>query len=184
MKREAEMIARLLPGSHLLIGEQATKQAVRQTIHSVSLTHFAAHGDAEKGENALAPPNSTERIAHKPDYLLSMGEVSEVRLTAKLVVLKLLSYCVWANKSRRRLWNRSNILRIGCALSVGGSVGHRRQLKATDQFMSHFYESLVKGESASESLHRAMKWMRNNGSSKWRQEAPFVVIGDDVSFDF
>ena len=70
------------------------------------MTYFAAHGDAERGENALAPPSSTEGIAHEPDYLLSMGEVSEVRLTAKLVVLKLLSYCVWANKSRRRLWNR------------------------------------------------------------------------------
>lgn len=115
-----------------------------------------------------------------------MGEVSEVGLTAKLVVLKLLSYCVWANKSRMRLWNRSNILdpRIGCALSVGGSVGHRRQLKTTDQFISYFYENLVQGESACESLHRAMNWMRNNGFSKWRQWAPFVLIGDDVSFDF
>ena len=65
-----------------------------------------------------------------------------------------------------------------------GSVGHRRQLKATDQLMSHFYENLVQGESASESLHRAMKWMRNNRFSKWRQWAPFVLIGDDVSFDF
>ena len=146
----------------------------------MSLIHFAAHGDAERGEIALAPTSSTEGIAHEPDYLLSMGEVSEGGLTAKLVVLKLLSYCVWANKSRRRLWNRSNILdpRIGCAFSVGGSVGHRRQLKATHQFMSHFYENLVQGESARESLHQAMKWMRNNGFSKWR------LIGDDVSFDF
>jgi len=103
-KREAEMIARLLPGSHLLIGEQAAKQSVRQRIHSVSLIHFAAHGDAERGEIALAPTSSTEGIAHEPDYLLSMGEVSEVIPTAKLVVLQLLSNCVWANKSRGRVF--------------------------------------------------------------------------------
>ena len=70
-----------------------------------------------------APPSATEGIPHESDYLLSMGEVSEVRLTAKLAVLKLLSYCMWANESRRRHWNLSSILRIGCALSVGGSCG-------------------------------------------------------------
>ena len=55
-KAEAEMIARLLPESHLLIGKQATKQAVLQRLPSVSLVHFAAHSDAERGEIALAPP--------------------------------------------------------------------------------------------------------------------------------
>ncbi|CAH3163793.1 unnamed protein product [Porites lobata] len=54
-KAEAEMIARLLPQSHLLIGEQATKQTVLQRIPSVSLVHIAAHGDAERGEIALTP---------------------------------------------------------------------------------------------------------------------------------
>ena len=31
---------------------------------------------------------------------------------------------------------------------------------ATEQLMSRFYELLVRGENASESLHQAMKWMR------------------------
>ena len=46
-KAEAEMIARLLPESHLLIGEQATRPAVLQRLPSVSLVHIAAHGSAE-----------------------------------------------------------------------------------------------------------------------------------------
>ena len=50
--------------------------------------------------------------------------------------------------------------------------------------MSRFYEHLVRGESASESLHQAMKWMRSNGFTKVSQWAPFVLIGDDVTFDF
>ena len=50
--------------------------------------------------------------------------------------------------------------------------------------MRIFYENLVQGESASECLHRAMKWMRNNGFSEVRQWAPFMLIGDDVSFHF
>ena len=56
--------------------------------------------------------------------------------------------------------------------------------KSTFQFMNRFYENLVHVEIASECLHRAMKWMRNNGFSEVRQWAPFELIRDDVSFDF
>ena len=49
-KEEAEMIGTLIRAEPLL-GKEATKEAVLQNIHSVSLIHFAAHGDAERGEN-------------------------------------------------------------------------------------------------------------------------------------
>ena len=52
--------------------------------------------------------------------------------------------------------------------------------EATKQFMSRFYEHLVSGESASESLHQAMKWMRANGFSDVGQWAPFMLIRDNV----
>ena len=55
---------------------------------------------------------------------------------------------------------------------------------ATEQFMSHFYEHLFRGESASESLYQAMKWMRGNGFAKVSEWAPFMLIGDNVTFDF
>ena len=54
---------------------------------------------------------------------------------------------------------------------------------ATEQFMIHFYEHLVRRESASECLQEAMKWMRANGFSEVRQWAPFMLIGDDVTFN-
>ena len=181
-KAEAEMIARLLPESHLLIGEQATKQAVLQRISSVSLVHFAAHGDAERGEIALTPPDSTMGIPHEQDYLLSMAEISQVRLTAKLVVL---SCC---HTARGQIKTEGV---VGIARAFLGS-GARSVLvalwalqdDATEQFMRRFYENLVQGESASECLHRAMKWMRKNGFPEVRQWAPFMLIGDDVSFHF
>jgi len=50
--------------------------------------------------------------------------------------------------------------------------------------MNRFYEHLVRGESASESLHQAMKWMRSNSYPDVRDWAPFMLIGDDVTFDF
>jgi len=50
--------------------------------------------------------------------------------------------------------------------------------------MSRFYEQLVRGESASESLHHATKWMRDNGFIEVHEWAPFMLIGDNVSFAF
>ena len=180
-REEAKMIGRLL-GVKPLLGEHATKQAVLQNIHSVSLIHFAAHGDAERGEIALAPERTTNGIPQEKDYLLTMGEISQVQLRAKLVVLS----CCHSGRGQIRSEGV-----IGIARAFLGS-GARSVLvalwalgdKATEQFMSRFYEHLVGGESASESLHRAMKWMRANGFSNVEQWAPFMLIGDNVTFNF
>ena len=180
-RKEAEMIGQLL-GAQPLLGEHATKQRVLQSIQSVSLIHFAAHGDAQRGEIALAPPHSCNGTAEEQDYLLTMAEISQVRLTAKLVVL---SCC---HSARGQI--RSEGV-VGIARAFLGS-GARSVLvalwaiqdEATEQFMCRFYEHLVRGESASESLHQAMKWMRANGFSDVEQWAPFMLIGDNVTFDF
>ena len=177
-REEAEMIARLL-GAQPLLGEHATKEAVLQRIHSVGLIHFAAHGDAERGEIALAAPRSFEGIPQEEHYLLTMAEVSQVRLRAKLVVL---SCC---HSARGQI--RSEGV-VGIARAFLGS-GARSVLVAlwaiedlaTKQFMSRFYEHLVRGKSVSESLHQTMKWMRANGFSEVRQWAPFMLIGDNVT---
>ena len=55
---------------------------------------------------------------------------------------------------------------------------------ATEQLMCRFYEKLVRGESAPESLHQTMKWMRSNGFTKVSDWAPFMLLGDDVTFEF
>ena len=57
---------------------------------------------------------------------------------------------------------------------------------ATEQLMSRFYKHLVGGESACESLHQAMKWMRKNGFTKMsgHEWASFTLIGDDVRLEF
>ena len=178
---EAAMIARLL-GVQPLIGEQATKQAVLERINSVSLIHFAAHGDAERGEIALCPLRSTNRTPKEEEYLLTMSDISNVQLRAKLVVLS----CCHSGQGQIGVEGV-----VGIARAFLGS-GARSVLvalwaledSATEQLMNRFYDHLVRGESASESLHQAMKWMRSNGYSDVRQWAPFILIGDDVKFDF
>ena len=53
--------------------------------------------------------------------------------------------------------------------------------RATLQLMRRFYQYLADGESASESLHEAMKWMRGNGFASVDDWAPFMLIGDNVT---
>ena len=54
----------------------------------------------------------------------------------------------------------------------------------TEQLMSRFYEHLVRGISVSKCLHEAMKWMRETSFIKVHEWAPFMLIGDNVSFAF
>ncbi|KAL9967512.1 hypothetical protein ACROYT_G025756, partial [Oculina patagonica] len=173
-RKEAEMVGRLL-GVEPLLGECATKQAVLEVISAVSLIHIAAHGNAERGEIALAP---TVRFAggapQEDDYLLTMSDISKVGLRAKLVVLS----CCHSGRGQIRAEGV-----VGIARAFLGS-GARSVLvalwaledRATEQLMNCFYEHLAHGESASESLHGAMKWMRGNGFPKVEDWAPFVLI--------
>ena len=180
-ENEARMVAKKL-GLEPLLGREATKQAVLQAMNSVALIHIAAHGDAERGEIALAPsfriPNG---IPQEGLYLLTMDDISKVQLRAKLVVLS----CCHSARGQTKAEGA-----VGLARAFLGS-GARSVLvalwalndEATEQLMTHFYDHLFAGESAGESLHEAMKWMMIEGYdvSQW---APFILIGDDVTFDF
>ena len=179
-RKEAEMIGRLL-GVQPLIGKQATKQAVLQRINSVSLIHFSAPGNGEKGEIILAPVRTGRRLPRETDCLLTVGDISQVQLRAKLVVLS----CCHSGRGQIKVEGV-----VGMARAFLGS-GARSVLvslwdledKATEQLMSRFYEHFYRGVSASESLHQAMKWMRDNGFAKVSEWAPFMLIGDNVTFD-
>jgi len=179
--REAEMIGHLL-NAHPLLGKHATKKTVLEKINSVCLIHFAAHGNAERGEIALAPLHPTNGYPREEDYLLTMADISKVQVRAKLVVL---SCCHSASGHVRS----EGVIGIARAFLGSGARSVLVALwaledSATQQLMSRFYEHLVRGESASESLHQAMKWMRENDYSNVRDWAPFMLIGDDVTFDF
>ena len=181
-RREAEMVGRLMDVQPL-IGEHATKQAVLNGIDSVSLIHIAAHGNAERGQIALAPNRRTEStgISQEEDYLLTMEDISKVQLRAKLVVL---SCC----HSGRGQINCEGVVGIARAFLGSGARSVLVSLwaledTATEQLMNQFYVHLADGESASESLHQTMKWMRNNKFTKVSQWAPFMLIGDDVRID-
>ena len=180
-RKEAEMIGRLL-GVTPLTGDRATKEAVLGAINSASLIHFAAHGDAERGEIALSPNCPTDFIPQDENFLLTMADISKVRLRAKLVVLS----CCHSARGKIKAEGIIGIARAFLGSGARSVLAARWAIEdtATEELMRCFYQNLFRGKSASESLHEARKWLRKNGFEKVSQWAPFMLIGDNVTFDF
>ncbi|KAK2566301.1 Tetratricopeptide repeat protein 28 [Acropora cervicornis] len=180
-KSEVGMIGRIL-GTAPLTGEKATKDEVLKRLSSVALVHIAAHGRMETGQILLAPSPST-RVRTEKDCLLTMTDVLQANLRAKLVVL---SCCHSAEGEIKA----EGVVGIARAFLGAGARSVLVSLwviddEATMEFMKHFYGELVKAKKASEALHRAINCIRE--SQQFREVdywAPFVLIGDDVTLEF
>ncbi|XP_066016128.1 tetratricopeptide repeat protein 28-like [Pocillopora verrucosa] len=182
-KEEVEMIGKILNITPVT-GRQATKHEVLQRLSSVSLVHFAAHGCPETGEIALTPdPDRISTVPTEEDYILTIRDVLNVQIRAKLVVLSC-SHSGWGEIMAEGV--------VGIARAFMGA-GARSVLvslwgiddEATIEFMKSFYHYLAEGKPASESLNLAMKSLRE--SDKFhdiKYWAPFSLIGDDVTLDF
>ena len=180
-RQEAQMIGQIL-NTAPLTGKLATKFEVLKQISSVAVVHIAAHGRMETGEIALSPnPERESQTPAEEDYMLTIADVMSVKLRAKLVVL---SCC----HSGRGEIKAEGVVGIARAFIGAGARSVLVSLWAIDDeatlgFMKNFYHNLVEGRSASESLNRAMKCLRESekfGDLKYW--APFTLIGDDVTF--
>lgn len=180
---EAEKIGEVL-GVSPLIGTQATKHAIKQRLREgVAVIHFATHGCADSGEIVLSPPadlQSTKKIPNEEDYLLTINEVQEIGLQARLVVL---SCC----HSGRGEIKSDGVIGMSRAFLAAGALAVVASLWAVDDratrvFMEKFYAHLKQGQGASTSLQQAMKEMRNMVQyEKPMFWAPFILIGNDVT---
>ena len=181
-RKEVQMIGRILQ-TVPLIGTAATKDEVLKKISSVGLVHIAAHGRMETGEIALAPnPAPASGVPGEEDFILTMTDVLNVQIRARLVVL---SCCHSACGEIMA----EGVVGIARAFLGAGARSVLVSLWAIDdeatlEFMKVFYLHLVKGKRASESLNQAMKCMRSGQFSAVKYWAPFVLIGDDVTLEF
>ena len=182
-KKEVEMIGNML-GIHPLTGKVATKAEVLKRIGSVALVHIAAHGKIETGEIALAPnPQRKSETPEEQDFRLTISDVQAAKLLAKLVVLSR-CYSAQGKVSSEGVVSIARAFLSASARSVLVALWSIDD-EATMEFMRSFYQHLKYGNSASVSLNRAMKCLRE--SEKFyapRFWAPFVLIGDDVTIDF
>ena len=181
-EEEVKVIGQIL-NIEPLTGKNATKDRVLRGLNSVSLVHIAAHGRTETGEIILSPNSASAEKPKEKDFLLTMADVLDAKVHAKLVVL---SCC---NSGRGKI-KVEGVVGIARAFLGAGARSVIATLWAIDDeatlaFMRHFYDHLVAGQSASKSLHQAMKRMQEsekfNAVKHW---APFVLIGDDVILNF
>ncbi|XP_078345667.1 tetratricopeptide repeat protein 28-like [Oculina patagonica] len=182
-REEAQMVSALL-GVPCLVGEQATKEEVLRRIQEVSLVHIAAHGDVERGEIALAPNSSVIGIPKKDDFMLTMKDIAEVGIRAKLVVL---SCC---HSASGKILKAEGVVGIARAFLGSGARSVLMSLWAVDDegtkaFMNIFYKSLIHEKmSAGEALHHCIKKTRESPEYKdLKYWAPFVLLGDDVELN-
>ena len=182
-KKEVDIIGELLQ-TVPLTGKNATKAEVLRRMKSVALIHIAAHGDDGSGEIALAPnPERTSQIPDEEDYMLSLSDVQAVRLQARLVVLS----CCHSGQGEVK---SEGIVGIARAFLCAGARSVLVSLwviddEATFMFMKSFYQHLADRKSASKALHHAMKSLQETKNySAIKYWAPFVLIGDDVTFEF
>ena len=85
-EEEVKMIGKIL-NIEPLTRKKATKDQVLSRLNSVSLVHIAAHGCPETGEIILSPNLASSDKPGEKDFLLTMAEVLDAQLGAKLVVL-------------------------------------------------------------------------------------------------
>lgn len=176
-KEEALMISKLL-GVEPLIGENATKEKVLQSLEKAKLIHIAAHGDMERGEILLASNPGSK--GEKKDYMLMLSDLEGKPLRASLVVLS----CCHSAKGEVKA---DGVIGIARAFIGAGARSVLVALWAisdegTLYFMNAFYQHFSRGLKASECLNKAMEVMRN--STKFCDPhfwAPFILIGDDVT---
>ena len=181
-EEEVKMIGQIL-NVEPLTGKNATKDRVLSGLNSVSLVHIAAHGRTETGEIILSPNIPSAQRPKEKDFLLTMADVLDAKVHAKLVVLS----CPNSGRGKIKVEGVVGIARAFLGAGARSVIATLWAIddEATLAFMRHFYEYLVAGQSASKSLHQAMKRMREsekfNAVKHW---APFVLIGDDVTLNF
>ena len=182
-RKEVQIIGEILKET-ALVGKEATKDAVLRRLSSVALVHIAAHGCMETGEIAKKPdPNRAFMILKKEHYVLTMTDVLNVQLRARLVVL---SCC----HSGRGEIKAEGVVGIARAFIGAGARSVLVSLWAIDdettmEFIKISYRHLSEERSASESLSKAMKYLRESEKySDVKYWAPFVLIGDDVTLEF
>ncbi|KAK3701524.1 hypothetical protein QZH41_007886 [Actinostola sp. cb2023] len=166
--------------------EKATKAAVLEKLHQgVSVVHIAAHGDVKKATILLAPSPEVRatKIPDEEDYVLTMDDVQNSQVRAKLVVLS----CCQSGRGEIRAEGVVGMCRAFLAAGARAVVASLWSIDddATREFMIQFYLNLREKKSATLSLQLAMEHMR--GKEEYNQPkywAPFFLMGDDVTIDF
>ena len=165
---EVQAVAKILPGAELLIGPEASEQALREKgLHS-RLIHIATHGNFRQDN----PMFSGIRLG--TNYF-SLYDLYQLKIEAELVTL---SGCA---TGLNVVTAGDELLGLIRGLLYAGAQSLLLTLwdvhdRSTAEFMSSFYSRLQDGESNAVALQSAMKDLRSRYPHPYYW-APFTLIG-------
>ncbi len=177
---EANAIAPLF-NTKPLIGNQATKSAIKQLMPKARIIHLATHGllDDVRGLGsaiALAPDSSYKEEIGKVNGLLTAEEILDMKLNAELVVL---SAC---NTGRGKITG-DGVIGLSRALISSGVPSVLVSLWSvpdapTASLMTEFYQNLQNNPDKAQALRQAMLTTRKNHPNSPKDWAAFTFIGE------
>ncbi len=165
---EARAVAETLPRSTLLLGEQATREAVAHEARSRRIVHISTHG-LYREDN---PMFSAIKLGNTR---LSLFDLYDLDLDAELAVLSGCGTGLSSVVGADELVGLSRGLLYAGARSVLATLWDVND-ESTTGFMRGFYRHLMTGRSPAEALQRAIWDLRADYPHPYFW-APFVLIG-------
>ena len=179
---EAEWVSYIL-GCKPTLHEQATKSVVMMMVSSARMVHIATHGSAASGFLAFASLGVSSRDPVDESYVLIYPEDIEKMVIAPALVV--LSSC----DSGRGTVKADGVLGMARAFILAGAQAVMTTLwRVPDEsaavFMKFFYQYLVDGHRASESLQKAILSVRSfskySGFIHW---SGYQLTGRELTMD-
>jgi CHAT domain-containing protein/cytochrome c-type biogenesis protein CcmH/NrfG len=148
---EGEMVAHAFNAANLIVGTQATTDAMISQLARVSVFHFAGHAISFRQHSGLL----------LSDALLDASSLKKASLAR--MQLAVFSACDTQDGSSGTIYDVDSLVRVFLRAGVPQVVASRWNVNsaATRQFMSLFYQSLLDGSSVAESIHKAQVGLRS-----------------------
>ena len=170
IENEARAVSSLLPNSQLLLGSEATEEALRKLGPNCRNVHIATHGYFRQDN----PMFSSVRLGTS---YLSVYDIYQLKLPVEIVAL---SGCATGlnvvSPGDELMGLARGFLQAG-AQSLLLSLWDVQDASTRD-FMVAFYRHLQQGDSRAVALQQAMKEVRNSYPHPFYW-APFVLMGKD-----
>lgn len=169
------LVARAGPGSHLVVGAEASERAFKQTS-------FASYGVVHMGAHALADDESSERTmlmlapGDGEDGRLKLDEIRRLPLGGQLVILAACRSTTGEYVHGEGALGLASSFLLSGARAVLGTLWAVRDDEA-EEFSKEFFANLSGGRTASAAVAAAQRTLRARGRppAAW---AAFVLMGD------
>ncbi|XP_055516381.1 tetratricopeptide repeat protein 28-like isoform X1 [Leucoraja erinacea] len=162
-----------------IMGEQATKKRVLSELPQLTVVHIATYGSWEEGVLLFTPhpPPAAGELVDERSYLLTIPEILELKLKAKVVVLSSCGDGGTIQDSVPPLILPSAFLRAGASSVLMQIKSVPQQASLT--FYHHFYVALWYGSLVSYAVEYAKQQMQNDARFG-RYWCSFVLLGLDT----